>query len=421
MINRNYLLGVLVAFATLNQLDRQLMAILLEPIRQEFSFSDIELGLLSGAAFAVLYAALSIPAAVWAVRGSRRNLIAAAGAVWGATTLLIGFAQSFWQLLLGRIGTGIGEAGAMPASHSIISDLYAPHERAGAMSVWAMGSNLGVFAAFLIGGYIGHRYGWRAAFISAGFATCVVSLLTFVTVREPERQDDARSAALRQGPSVALLREAVTIMWSDSAIRHTVIGSTIIAVISYGAVTWLPSFLLRSHGLTLPIAGAYLAVVIGLGGAFGTYIGGRLTDRLRRRDIGWSLWFVALVYLATRPFSIYFYLSSDTVSALAAFILPAMVGALYLGPAIAVLHNRISPALRPAVSAIFLMLVNLIGLGLGPVLVGMMSEWLFGYSPNALGLALATLQIGSLWGSAHFLIAGLRLSRAERASAENAV
>lgn len=410
MNRRGYVLGVLVALSTLNQLDRQLMSILLEPIRQEFTLSDVQLGLLSGLAFAAIYAALSIPAALWAVKHSRRNLIAAAAVIWGATTFLFGVAQSYWQLLLTRIGTGAGEAGAMPASHSIISDLYQPHERAGAMSAWSAGINLGIFIAFLAGAFIGHRYGWRTAFFVAGLLTLAVALLMRFTVSEPARSDDARSAALRSAPTLTLLREAARTLLSDSALRHTIIGSSITAAVGYAALTWAPSYLVRTHGMGLPTVGVYLATVVGIGGAIGAFAGGRLSDRLRRKDIRLSLWIVGIAYIVTKPLVMLFYLSSNTAIALSAFVLPAMVGTLYLGPSISVLHNRTAPPLRPAVSAIFLMTINLIGLGIGPLTVGMMSEWLFAATSSSLGYSLAALHIIGLWGGIHFIIAGQRLA-----------
>lgn len=418
MNSRPYVLGVLVALSTLNQLDRQLMAILLEPIRREFVLSDVQLGLLSGLAFAAIYAALSIPAALWAVNHNRRNLIAAAAAIWGTTTILFGAAQSYWQLLLSRIGTGAGEAGAMPASHSIISDLYRPHERAGAMSAWSAGINLGIFIAFLAGGYIGHRYGWRMAFAAAGILTLAVALLARLTIAEPVRSADARSAALRAAPSATILREAITALWSDAVLRHVMAGATITAVVGYGTLTWAPSYLVRSHGLSLPTVGVYLAIVIGVGGAIGAIVGGRLCDRLGRRDIRWSLWLVGIAYIATKPLAMIFYLSADTVIALSAFVLPALVSTLYLGPSISVLHNRVAAPLRPAVSALFLMLLNLVGLGIGPLLVGMMSEWLFNGTSNSLGYALAALHIVGLWGGLHFIVAGNRLAGSPRAPAK---
>lgn len=195
--SRRYLLVVLAALSVFNQLDRQLMAILLEPIRAEFSLSDIELGLLSGLAFAVLYAALSLPAAIWAVHHNRRDLIALSVVVWGAMTVVSGLAQSFWHLLIGRIGIGVGEAGATPASHALISDVFAPHERATAMAVWASGVNIGVFAAFVIGGHLGQCYGWRTAFVACGLATVLAALVLRLTVVEPPRTPDADGGRLR--------------------------------------------------------------------------------------------------------------------------------------------------------------------------------------------------------------------------------
>ena len=166
--SRVYCLAVLTGVAALNQLDRQLMSILLEPVRREFGLSDIQLGLLSGLAFAALYTTLSIPAAVWAVNHSRRNLIVAAAVVWGGMTALCGAAQSFAQLLLARLGVGVGEAGGIPPSHAMISDLYRPGERATAMAIWTSGNNIGILLAFMFGGIIAQRYGWRTAFVVAG-------------------------------------------------------------------------------------------------------------------------------------------------------------------------------------------------------------------------------------------------------------
>ena len=411
MTKRGYVLGGLVALSTLNQLDRQLMAILLEPIRREFALSDVQLGLLSGLAFTIFYAALSVPAALWAVNHSRRNLIAASAAIWGAATICFGGAQTYWQLLFSRIGTGAGEAGSMPASHSMISDLYQPHERGGAMSAWSAGVNLGIFTAFLAGAHIGDSFGWRAAFLAAGFLTLVMAVVTRLFVSEPVRSNDARGAALRAAPGLTLLREAIATIWLDNVMRHIAIGATITAAVGYATLTWAPSYLVRAHGLSLPIVGAYLAIVIGVGGAIGTLLGGRLSDHLGRRDVRWSLWIVGIAIIAAKPLLMIFYLSTDTAVALAAFVLPAMVSTLYLGPSLSVLHNRISPPLRPAVSAIFLMLLNLIGLGIGPLLIGMMSDWFFAATSNSLGYSLAALHLLGAWGALHFIVAGKGLAR----------
>jgi predicted MFS family arabinose efflux permease len=413
MNSRHYVLTVLAVLSAFNQLDRQLVAILLEPIRREFSLSDVELGLLSGFAFALLYAGLSISAATWAVRHNRRNLVAASALVWGAMTAFSGLAQSFWQLLAGRIGVGAGEAGATPASHAMISDLYAPHERATAMAVWASGTNLGVFLAFLAGGAIGQYYGWRTAFMACGLATMLAAVVTSLTVAEPARAPDAARERLRTAPSLALVRATLALIWRDAVLRHATLAATVTSIISFGAVSWIPSFLVRAHQLEVARVGLYLAIVIGVGGGITGILGGKLTDILRRRDLRWSLWFIALAILATKPLSLIFYLADDTTLALSAFVLPGIAGTIYVGPSLAVLHNRMPPTLRPSASALLLICVNLIGLGLGPLCVGMMSQWLFAASSHSLGYALAVMQIAGLWGAVHFFLAGQKMGRSE--------
>lgn len=410
MADRRYTLLLLVLLSAANQLDRQLTAILLEPIRVEFALSDVQLGLLSGLAFAVLYAGLSIPAAIWAVRHSRRNLVALAAAIWGVMTFVSGLARSFTQLLIGRIGIGLGEAGAMPASHAMISDLYKPHERGMAMASWSAGVNVGVFVAFLVGGVIGHRFGWRVAFIGSGVATVMLALLVRFTVAEPVRATDAGDRDLRAAPSLGLIRMTLSQLWGDAALRHIMFGSILIATAGYGAFAWIPSFLVRVHHLNIAQAGTYLAAVIGLGGGLMAVLGGKLFDLLHRRDVRWSMGFVGLAGIAIKPLGLVFFLASSTPIALAAFVVPGMVGSIYLGPALAVLHSRMAASLWPTASAVFLMLINLIGLSLGPVIVGAMSAWLFAASDNALGYALSVTQVLGIWGAAHFIVAGRHLA-----------
>jgi MFS family permease len=213
--SRIYVLALLTALSAFNFLDQQIMAIVLEAVRHEFALSDIQLGLLSGLAFAALYTTLRIPAGVWAVNHSRRDLIAAAAAIWGLFTIFCGFAQSSAQLIFGRIGVGIGEAGGMPPSQALISDLYRPDERATALAILAAGVNIGVFLAFLVGGFVAHHYGWRAAFIVAGLPPVALAVLLRLTVREPSR---ARADIPEQ--SIALIRDTLRVMWSDPVLRQ---------------------------------------------------------------------------------------------------------------------------------------------------------------------------------------------------------
>ena len=358
---RPYLLTVLTALSAFNFLDQQLMSILLEPVRHEFGLTDIQLGLLSGIAFAALYTMLSVPAGIWAVSHSRRNLIALAALLWGAMTMACGLAQSFVQLLIARLGVGIGEAGGLPPSQAWVSDLYKPGERATALAVLATGVNIGAFLSFLVGGYIGHRYGWRPAFMAAGLPPLLLALLLRFTVSEAPRP--AATAAVRNGGSLAMVSSTLRQMWCDPPLRQLLIAATLAMMVGYGAIAWLPSYLVRSQHFNIAQAGAYLAVVIGIGGAIGSWLGGLISDRLREFDVRWSLWFVAIVFVVARPFAMAFYWTNDTALALALFVLPAAVGAIHIGPAVAVLHERIDAPLRPLASALFLMISRCSGSG----------------------------------------------------------
>lgn len=408
-VSRTYCLIVLTAMSALNQLDRQLLSIVLEPVRREFTLSDVQLGLLSGLAFAALYTTLSIPAAMWAVNHNRRNLIAAAAAVWGGMTMLCGAAQSFVHMFVARLGVGVGEAGGMPPSHAMISDLYPPGQRATAMALWTAGINIGIFLAFMFGGLIAQRWGWRMAFVVAGGLTVLFALVMRFTVREPVRAAEPGPPAAPR--SRAHVRETFLMMWQDPVLRHVCIGAIITATVGYGALAWIPSYLIRSHQMGIAAIGAYLAVAVGIGGALGSWLGGRYSDVLRRRDVRWSLWLVAALFIGSKPFSVGFYLLDNTIAALGVFIVPAALGAIFMGPSIAVLHDRVPAARRPIVSAIFLLLVNFVGLGLGPLITGALSQYVFAaMGANSLRHALVVMQVIGIWGGLHYYFAGRHLS-----------
>lgn len=409
--SRLYVLLVLAGLSAFNQVDRQLMSIVLEPVRHEFALSDVQLGLLSGLAFAILFTTFGIPVAVLAATRSRRNIVAAAAAVWGVTTILCGLAQSFLQMFIARLGVGAGEAGGMAPSQAMVSDLYAADERATALGVLAAGTNAGIFIAFLAGGYVAQRHGWRMAFFAAGIPTVLLALLLRFSVSEPPRAGAGAVRATAAGRPPGLVRQTARQMWTDRVLRHLCIGATLTSIAGFASLTWLPAFLVRSHHLSLTVVGLALAVVVGIGGAIGTYLAGALSDRARRHDIRWSLWLVAAVFLASKPFVLGFYLVEDTRLALTLFVLPGMLGATFAGPTLAVLHNRLDAPLRPVGSAILLLLVNLLGLGLGPLAVGAMSEWVFAHQgEDSLRYALAVMLAAGVWGSLHYYLAGHHLA-----------
>lgn len=406
--SRGYMLAVLTALSALNQLDRQLVNILIEPIRREFDLTDVQIGLLSGLAFAAIYGVLSIPAALYAVRRGRRDLLALSAAVWGAMTVLCGLAQSYAQLLAARLGVGIGEAGGMPPAHAMISERYDPQERATAMAAWASGVNLGIFLAFLGGGLIGQHYGWRTAFFCAGALTVALAILLRLTVGEPARA----GGGLEGSPvsSRAMLVALFDTLRADRILIHVVVGATLAATVGYSFLTWLPSFLIRSHGLGIAETGIYIALTAGALGAAGTWLGGFATERLQRRDARWALWLTAATLAIIVPFAISAFLARSTGLALALFAVHAALGAVFVGPSLAVLHNRVEAALRPVASAVFLLVVNCVGLACGPLGVGVLSQYAFaGEGDDSLRYALLAVELLVLWASAHYAVAGARL------------
>lgn len=408
---RRYALGLLTVVYVSNYVDRQVLSILLQPIKEAFALSDTQLGFLSGISFAIFYATLGIPIAMWADRGNRRNIVTLALVVFSALTALCGLAQSFVQLALARIGVGVGEAGSSPPSHSMIADLYPPGQRATAMAIFALGVNIGIPIGFLAGGWINELFGWRAAFMVVGVPGLLLSLLVHTTLNEPPRghsegrTDEAAVAA----PSVWSAFRAV---WQVRSLRHLVAGATLNSFVGYGAVAWVPAFLIRSFGMSTGNVGTALALIIGVAGGAGTFAGGYVADRLGRRDVRWNVWLVAACVATGVPFAFGVSLAETATVALYAFIVPAMVGALYLGPSLALVQGLVPLRMRTVASAILLFIINIIGLGLGPQTVGIASDVLTPrFANESLRYALLLVGLANVWAALHFYLAGRTLSR----------
>ena len=405
---RRYALIMLLLVYTSSHVDRQILAILLEPIKHELALSDTQLGFLSGIAFAIFYATLGIPMAMWADRSNRRNIITLALTIWSGMTVLCGMAANFWQLALARVGVGVGEAGSSPPSHSIIADMYPPAERATAMGTFSLGVNFGLLIGFLVGGWINQWYGWRAAFWVVGAPGLMLALLVRYTLREtPRGYAEGLQATAHQAPS---LRAVVSYMWSTPSLRHIIAGATLASFVGYGVVLWLPSFLMRSHGLQSGTIGTLLALGFGIFGGIGTYMGGRLADRLGKRDIRWNVWVVSIAILLALPFSLAFYLMQDTSTALTIGLVPALLGGTYLAPSFALNQGLVSVRMRSVASAVLLFILNIIGLGLGPQTVGFVSDLLgVSYGSESLRYALLMLTCVNIWTAFHYFMAGRTL------------
>jgi predicted MFS family arabinose efflux permease len=368
----SYVLAILVVVYVMNYVDRQLMSILIEPIKAEFGASDKVMGLLAGPAFALFYTCAGIPVARLADAWVRRSVIAISLALWSGMTALTGLSRSFAELVLVRIGVGIGEAGGTPPSHALISDYFPPKLRATALGVFSLGVPLGTLVGYSLGGWLGEQYGWRAAFLWMGLPGVALALLVRLTVREPPRGafDPPRPAASRRPTTGEVLRQ----LFGLSSFRWIVPGVCVASFSGYGFAIWKPVFLMRVHDFSMTEAGVWIGLLSGATGFLSTLAGGFVADWLARRDAAGSLRLCAFSILAALPFQLAFLLYPNPLVALALFIPGGLVGGMWPPPSYAATQNLVPPHMRALASAILLFFLNLIGLGAGPFAVGWISD-----------------------------------------------
>jgi predicted MFS family arabinose efflux permease len=421
--HRFYALIVLALIYMSSHIDRSIVGILAQPIKEELGLSDSQIGFLGGFAFAIFYATLGIPLALLADRTNRRNIIVAAVTMWSAMTVACGFASNYLQLVLARIGVGVGEAGSSPQSHSMIADMYAPHERSRAMAIYTLGVPVGVMMGFMIGGYVSTYWGWRAAFFVAGAPGLLLGLLLWFTVREPQRGlADGLAPSARKKQSLAEvmrgLGEAFVFIWRSKACRHVVIGLTLTSFVGYGGTIWVAPFLERTHDIPRASLGVILGPIGGAFGILGTFLGGYLADRMSRRDLRWNTWVMGLAKFAAAPLVLAFYLTDDFNIAIWIY-LPALVfGAFYLGPSFATVQSVAPVAIRATAAAITLFILNFIALGFGPLFVGALSDALLAtYGKDSLRYALMMTSFINIWAGIHFMLAGPAYKREMEAKA----
>ena len=407
---RNYVLFMLVWVSILNFVDRQILAILLEPIRAEFGLSDTQLGFLTGFSFALFYAIMGIPLARLADRSSRRNLIAAVITLWSVMTAVCGAAVGYFTLLLARVGVGIGEAGSFPAGSSLISDYFEPQKRATALGIQSVGVYIGILFGFLLGGWINEFFGWRMAFVVVGLPGVLFALIFRLTVREPARGGMEGVAAEEESPG---LPETMRYLWSKRAYRHLPFAAGFYAFVAYGSMTWVPSFFIRSYGMSGAEIGTWLALTVGIAGGAGCYAGGVLSDKLAAAgDKRWYAWVPAASVVLSIPFVLGMYLVTDPYVALVISIGAWFLGNSWLGPLITTIHGVTPPRTRALAVAIMMFINNLLGIGLGPQVVGILSDQFRGaLGVESLRYALVvSLLVASVLSAFHFLMAARTLN-----------
>lgn len=400
--DRYYTLGVLTFVFLLNFVDRQVLAVLQEPIRLEMGLSDAQLGLLTGTAFAFFYISAGIPIARWADIGNRRNVIALAVGTWSLMTGLQGTISSYAQLFAARVGVGIGEAGCSPPAYSMLSDLFPAEERARAFAIYAIGGTSGLFLSYLFGSWLSDTYGWRVVFFALALPGLGMALLVRFTLREPTRGYYEQVPAQPPPPVLAVLK----FLWSRRAFRHLALGAALHAFVSYAVGAFIVSFYVRSFDIgadNLTRVAVPLGITVGIAGAIGNLSGGSLADLLGKRDKRWYLWVCGLSTLLAIPFAFACFTADDLHTSVALYSFPIALGYMHGGPTLAMVHGIVSPRMRALTTSIFLFILNLIGLGLGPFALGRVSDALQPtYGEESLRYAILSVFAVYLWSAAHY-------------------
>lgn len=390
-----------------NYADRQILNVLAKQIMEDLQLSKTAFGLLAGPTFALFYATLGVPIAMLADRASRKWILVASLSIWSVMTTFCGFAGSYWQLALARIGVGFGEAGGSPPSHSMIADLYPAERRGTALAVYSLGVPLGIFLGSIVGGQVGSAFGWRAAFLVLGIPGLLLAAYVTYAFHEPPRGHS--DAAANTDAKPATLSEVARFMWSQVSLFHTIVGATLVTAVGYGSVTWTAVFLQSSHGMTLAAASTYLGLQTGLVAGVGTFLGGYLADYLAKHHIGWSAWVVTAAIVFSIPFTFVIYLSDDRATVLWVMTATILVGGVYLAPTFALVQNLVPTRMRSTAAALLLFLINLIGLGAGPLIVGAIADFLdwshIVAAKDSVRYALFLFSAIGLWGGWHYYIA----------------
>jgi MFS family permease len=360
-----YVVGVCFVVYTVNFVDRQILAILLSPIKQELGLKDVHLGLLSGTAFGIFYATLGIPIGRLADRYSRKNVMAICIALWSLMTALSGATRGFAALLACRVGVGIGEAGGSPPAISLISDYVSPARRASALAIFSMGVPVGILIGFLAGGYLREYLGWRLAFVVVGLPGLLVALLVYLTVREPYRDTQ------RNLPPV---RDVFRFLWRRRSFRFLSLASGCYALAGYSTSFLIALFLERSHGLGPVAQGQAAALIIAGGAGIGTFAGGFIADAWAKRDRRAYVLLPMVTMALAVPGSAAAFLAESTPLALVLLMIPGLCGQMYQAPAFAASQSLAPRSMRVMAAAVLFFVINIIGLMCGPALTGWLSD-----------------------------------------------
>ncbi len=382
-------LGVLLVVYLFNYLDRQLVSILAEPIKRDLGLSDTQLGLVTGFVFALFYTTFGVPVAWLADRTRRTTIIAIACGLWSGFTAACGFAGSFVQLALARVGVGIGEAGGVPPSYSILSDYFPPKRRGLAMGLYSLGIPLGTFCGGLYGAWAAVHYGWRMAFFGLAIPGVLLAVLLPFLVREPVR--GGLDAQVAMAPPIGL-GASIGLFVKSAALMLVALGCSLSAVVGYSLMSWSPAFLMRVQGATLQDIGSFYSPLIGISVAIGIVGSGYIVDKLGAANPRAYPLVPAIAFVAAFPLYLAALTVTDWHTSVLLLAIPQGLTFTYLAPAVAVIQNLVPPERRSTASAMLLFLLNLLAVGCGPLYVGAVSDWaLPHYGQESLRIALYAL------------------------------
>jgi MFS family permease len=400
---KKYALAAATAVYTLNLVDRGLIALLLQPIKEDLHLTDTQLGLLTGIAFGLFYATVGIPIARWADRGNRVNITSLAIGLWGVTVMSCLFVTTYTQLVFARIAAAVGESGCKPPTYALIGDYFTQAaQRTRAMSIYVMGSPLSTLISFVVGGWLNARYGWRLTFFLMGIPGLLLAVLFKLTVREPRvaRSGRASAAGAPLSPSISAV---LAILWHQASYRHLTVALLLLYTMSLGLSPWFAAFLIRSHGMKSAELGVWLGLIFSVGGIAGNLLGGYVATRWFPDNERAQMRMSAVGVTSVFPCFLVFLMASDKYVALISLGALMVLYSVFLGPTYALMQRLVSNEMRATTMAVVMLLTNVIGFGIGPQIVGLLSDALAPVAgQDSLRYAMIVMSIAAPLAGYHF-------------------
>lgn len=422
------MLGVLMVIMAFNFVDRLAIGLMLQNIKHDLHLTDTELGLLTGIAFALFYALMGIPIARWADRGNRVSIIVITTALWSAAVGLCGLAANFVQLILIRVIVAVGEAGCVPPAHSLIAEYFPRAERPRAFALYMLGIPLAMIIGYFLGGWLIEAYGWRTTFALLGTPGLALAALAWCVLKEPRLGTTPSAIAgstlstSRSPAESPNFREVASSLWANRTFCHLLLCIAISSFFGYGLLQWEPAFFIRTYGLGTGEVGTWFALIYGVGGLVGTYLGGELASRYAGRNESRQLKAMAFAYSSFGIFSAGIYLAPNQHWAFLCLALATLGGFTVNGPVFAAIQTLVPERMRATAIALVYLFSNLIGLGLGPLAAGALSDM---FRPSAgedsLRYALLILSPGYVWVGWHAWLGAKHVTRDQNRLADPAL